>query len=102
MNFPSIDDGDGLIPPLQLKEYVLSQRVKRLTFKTFAEQSLIKANKLLDEHSKHGNVMNLSKLSKELKDCTPDNVKRADNIKELIKQWLNDLIAEKKEIEQSH
>ena len=70
------------MPPLQFKEYVLSQRVKRLTLKTLAEKSLIKANKFLDEHSKHGNTMNLSKLSKELKDCNPDNVKRAENIKE--------------------
>jgi len=67
-----------------------------------AEQSLIKANKVLNEHTKHGKAMNLSKLSKELKDCNPDNVKRADNIKELTEQWLNDLIAEKEEIEQSH
>ena len=88
--------------PLQFKEYVLSQRVKRLKLKTLAQQSLITANKVLDEHNKHANTMNLSKLSKELKDCNPDNVKRADNIKELIEQWLNDLIAEKEELEQSH
>ena len=92
----------GLMPSLQFKDYVLAQRIKRLKLKTLAEQSLLRAKKLFDEHNKDGNALNLSKLSKELKNCNPGDVKKAENIKELIEQQLNDLITVKEEIEQSH
>ena len=91
----------GLSPPLQYKEYVPSQRIKSLKLKTLAEQSLPKANKLLDEHSKDGKAINLAKLSKELKDCNPGDVRRAENIKELIEELSNGLITANEDIEQS-
>jgi len=37
------------MPPLQFKDYVLAQRIKRLKLKTLAEQSLLRAKKLFDE-----------------------------------------------------
>ena len=77
-----------LMSPLQFKDYVLSQRIKRLNLHALAEQSLLRANKLLDEHSKDGNTMNLSKLAMELKYCNPGDMKRVD-----------DLIAAKEDIE---
>lgn len=91
----------GLMSPMQFKDYVLAQRIKRLKLKTLVEQSLSRATKLFDEQNNDGNAMNLSKLSKELKDCNPGDVKRAENIKELIEQRLKDLIATKEEIESS-
>ena len=56
---------------------------------------------MFDEQNKDGNAMNLSKLSKELKECNPGDVNKAENMKELIEQRLKDLIATKEEIESS-
>ena len=91
----------GLMSSLQFKDYVLAHRIKRLKLKTMVEQSILRANKLFDEQNKDGIAMNFSKLSKDFKDCNPGDVKRAENIKELIEQRLNNLIATREEIESS-
>ena len=56
----------GLMLPLRFKHGVLSQRIKRLKLKALAEQSLIRAKKLIDGDSEDGNAMKIVKSVKVL------------------------------------